>query len=617
MFFNKIKGITPKVFLITFLMVMAFFLIVMSIQTFVFAYDLIGREDDKLAGALVKSADNLSSVMEEEDIEEISQYDFIVKSMLEKFRNLSGDSVVYEFLITNAQGEIVCSLNNEIAVIFLHSDLPFYKFATLDILSDEQLYKLANTLNEKVEPLTRLANITALGIVRPESRIGDNAYALDAYKLNINGYDKMPIIGEDYTSGVKDYREDMHLGNIIGKYGGHFIHSKNNTFEYFSMMNANRKMLISAVKENKYDETKSISGAVLYETTMINRDYNLVVRAQFNPLKEIVEANKGTYLILSLIMILLTLILSFAFSRFVVKPVRRIDEKAKKLAKLDFSKDGDSEYSGNDEIGSLYNSVNTLATSLSAAISELKDENRELAKDIEREREFDIKRREFVAATSHELKTPLARIRGYAEALDLNLSEEKKDFYCKSLMNEIDIMNEMILEMLALSKLEAENYNSLDICKIDLLKITNDIVERSKKLLADKEIILETFAKSEVMECKGDYPKIERVVTNFIDNAIHYTPEGRKIQIRMTCNDCKMRFEIENEGSHVDDDILPYIWDSFYKGEKARTKSKKTVTAERTGLGLSIVKVILNLHCAEFGVKNTDKGVLFFFELDK
>ena len=633
MFFKlKLKGITIKIFLITFIMFMIFFIATISLELFISGYNLIDQKRNDLDEKLIRAGKTINDYLWEQT-GEINEYDYELKKLLSQLRkDLSDDNAVCEFLITDNDGNIVCSLRNEIKINVISNPL-LYKFAQFDHLSDNELYEIVNTLDEiegKLKNSTYFMEILGEGI--EENKFEDEYYTYISYKIDIYSVSG-PLSGKDILLS-KDYlnhytnlnSRETELKLETGKYTENFIRGKYNTPVYFSNVNENRKDLINEVSSGNfsggYEQSDLIKSVFLKEIKLVNEystlnTYNLVMRVQVKPVQSVFNNNKSTYLLLSMLMIFLSVLISYIFSKMTVKPVRKIENKAKRLAELDFSNENDGfEYNREDEIGSLYNSINTLAVNLNDAMSQLKNENKELTESIEKEKALESKRREFIAVTSHELKTPLARIRGYAEALDMNLSEDKKGFYCKSLMTEIDIMNELILDMLSLSKLEVEKYDNLNIEKIDLLKITNEIVNRNLKILADKNITLEIFSEYKTVKCRADRAKIERVISNFIDNAIHYTGEGKKIRIDLKETGEKVCFEIENEGNNIDNEIMPYIWESFYKADKARTKNKKGVTSERTGLGLSIVKAILELHQADFGVKNTQTGVAFYFELN-
>lgn len=600
-------GITGKVFTIATIMILAFFIIVMVFQFLISGYEVIRKAEDGLSGKLSKA----SSMIEEVDFSEWNPYDYESKQLLADLRrDISDESAICEFVIINTDGEIVSALHNEIA-FYSFRDV-YVKYAYFDNVSISDLYTAITELQKVVEASSIRPEVIFRGEILKESYVEQTYYAYQCYEIGCEDVVYLDHVEQAQTN----YPESIFM-DVSGKYYGEFITGAVTTSEYTAHVNENREALIAAVSEGNMEESQNLMEAVYYRTIHVDQDYAIVMRMQVNPLESVFNSMKDTYFALAILALAFSTWIAVIFSRMIVKPVQKINEKAKKLAALDFSTSNTYEYNRRDEIGSLYTSINTLAVNLDRAIAELQEKNRQLSRDIELERELDAKRREFTAATSHELKTPLARLRGYAEALQLNLSEEKKDKYCKSLMEEVDLMNGLILEMLSLSKLEAQQYEDLNLDAVDLLALTHTVTERFQKLVQDKQLGLKITCLQEQMFANCDYEKIERVVTNFVDNAVHYTPEGGQIAISIVEEGNRVLLAVENEGSHIDEEALPHIWDSFYKVDKARTKEKRSVTAERTGLGLSIVRAILQLHKAEFGAKNTEAGVKFYFYLDK
>lgn len=600
-------GITGKVFAITTVMILFFFIIVMVFQFLISGYAVIQKTEDGLLGKLSQ----ISEFVEEYDFSQFNPYDYELKQLLVDLRrNSSNENEICEFLLTDAEGNVLCALHNEIA-FYSYRDV-YVKYAYFDNIPVSELYTAIVDLKKVVDSSSIRPEVVFRGERLKDSYLEQTYYAYQCCEIGCED-----VVYLDYMEQAQSAYPNAIFMDVSGKYYDEFITGAVVTPEYTAKVNENREALITAVTENTMEETRGLVESVYYRTIPAGQDYAVVMRMQIKPLEAVFNNTKNTYFALAILAVAISTWMAVIFSNMIVKPVRKIDEKAKKLSMLDFSTSNTYQYNRNDEIGSLYTSVNTLAVNLDRAIAELQEKNKQLKKDIELERELDAKRREFTAATSHELKTPLARIRGYAEALQLNLSEEKKDKYCNSLMEEVDLMNGLILEMLALSKLEAQGYEDLNMDTVDLLSLTQTVAERFQKLVQDKELKFQISCIEQEMLAVCDYEKIERVVTNFVDNAIHYTPEGRQIEIAVKDAENRVCITVENEGSHIDEEALPHIWDSFYKVDKARTKEKRSVTAERTGLGLSIVRAILELHKAEFGAENTATGVKFYFYLDK
>lgn len=215
-------------------------------------------------------------------------------------------------------------------------------------------------------------------------------------------------------------------------------------------------------------------------------------------------------------------------------------------------------------------------------------------------------RRALVDAIGHELKTPLGIIGSYSEGLKEKIAEDKKDHYLDVIIDETQRMNELILEMLQLSKLESDAY-CLRLEQFSLNDLIKTNLKNKQKLFEDKEIVLKTKLDEEI-ELVADYLGMEKVFNNLLMNAIEHTPIGGTIEVRIE----DQKVSVQNEGQVIPEEKLNQIWESFYKVEEINNRS-----GERTGLGLAIVKQILEKHGMTYGVKNMEKGVAFWFKVNK
>ena len=214
-------------------------------------------------------------------------------------------------------------------------------------------------------------------------------------------------------------------------------------------------------------------------------------------------------------------------------------------------------------------------------------------------------RRLLVDGMSHELKTPLSLIRTYSEGLKERIAEDKKDEYLAVIIEETYKMDEMILEMLDLSKLETDAY-VLKKQDVNLRQLI-DLEKESKQKLLDQNKIQVLFEVDQTYYIKADEKRMRQVVSNLLMNAILHTPYEGKIVIRLKGN----KLEIENEGKPIPQNQKEHIWEAFYKGDTAVMDYQKG-----TGLGLAIVREILKLHQFDYGVENTRTGVKFFVRIN-
>ncbi|WP_242245957.1 cell wall metabolism sensor histidine kinase WalK [Bacillus cereus group sp. BfR-BA-01523] len=318
------------------------------------------------------------------------------------------------------------------------------------------------------------------------------------------------------------------------------------------------------------------------------------------PVDEAVQMIKDYYVYLIIFVLILIVLISFYYSNKIAKPLLQINDTTKKIAGLDFSET--IPITTKDEIGALSQNINTLSKALHSYINQLQQ-------DIEKEKQLENTRKEFIAGVSHELKTPLSIMKSCISILEDGVASNKKEYYFKAMSKEVDKMDMLIIDMLELAKFESGTYKmEMDVFHIDEMidyiceQLTSDIT--AKQLHVHKQL-----SKIEVV---ANPHRIEQVVTNFITNAIRYTPEQENIIISTIEENERVKVCVENKGAHIAPEHLEKIWDRFYRGDTSRQRSKGG-----TGLGLAISKNILELHGAEYGVSNTEDGVLFFFYLNK
>ncbi|MCQ2494611.1 MAG: HAMP domain-containing histidine kinase [Lachnospiraceae bacterium] len=295
------------------------------------------------------------------------------------------------------------------------------------------------------------------------------------------------------------------------------------------------------------------------------------------------------------------------------KPIEELNSISEKMVNLDFN----ARYTGHhvNEIGVLGDNMNKLSESLEHSISELKTANIELQKDIKKKEELDKLRQEFIANVSHELKTPLAIIQGYAEGLKDGISDdpESMQYYCEVIIDEAGKMNNMVKQFLNLNQLEYGSDKTV-MERFDITALVRNYIE-SAGMLAKQDDIKIIFECDEDIFAWGDEYKAEEVLTNYFSNAVHYCQadiNGEKyIKIDIHRTDNRIRISVFNTGSPIPEDSLPRLWDKFYKVDKARTREYGG-----SGVGLSIVKAIQENMRMGYGVENKESGVVFWYELE-
>lgn len=301
----------------------------------------------------------------------------------------------------------------------------------------------------------------------------------------------------------------------------------------------------------------------------------------------------------------LTYLVSYRFSN----PLLQINQVAKEIANMNF--DNQLDIQTNDEFGDLGRNINQMSTQLEAAIKELKLANAKLANDIELKNKIDAMRKEFIANASHELKTPISLILGYCEALKLpNLDKATNEEYLNIIMDESNKMNRLVMQLLKISQLES-GFTETQISQFSIKDLIDETSRFFSILFEEKQINLQINSVDEVVE--SDFDQLQTVLTNFLANAIHHVDESRLVRIDgIHVSDDWLRITVFNTGKHIPESEMERIWESFYKVDKARTRSYGG-----QGLGLSIAKsTLLNLG-HRYGVSNEPGGVSFFFEIKR
>ncbi|PGM64620.1 two-component sensor histidine kinase [Bacillus cereus] len=342
------------------------------------------------------------------------------------------------------------------------------------------------------------------------------------------------------------------------------------------------KLIIKPIKDK--------SGAITYIFSMTS----------LQPVDEAVQMIQEYYVYIIMFVLLLIFIASFYYSKKIARPLLQINKTTQKIANLDFSER--VPVMSKDEIGDLSQNINLLSNTLHSHIEQLQ-------RDIEKEKQLEHTRKEFISGVSHELKTPLSIMKSCISILKDGVASHKKGYYFKAMEKEVDKMDMLIVDMLELAKFESGTYKmQMDVFYID--QAIQHICEQLSMEITKKQLHVHTHLSA--IEVIANYHRIEQVITNFITNAIRYTPEKENIIISTIDEPSRIKVCIENKGAHIEEDQLDKIWDRFYRVDTARQRSQGG-----TGLGLAISKNILELHGAEYGVHNTVDGVLFYFYLQK
>lgn len=254
-----------------------------------------------------------------------------------------------------------------------------------------------------------------------------------------------------------------------------------------------------------------------------------------------------------------------------------------------------------------------MSETLEKTIKRLRSSNIELEKDIEEKSKTDEMRKQFISDVSHELKTPIALIQGYAEGLVENVieDEESKKFYAEVILDESNKMDILVKKLLELMKLEYGK-NSLTLTKFDISELINEVIRKSSKMLEEENITVNFNCDTQYVIADEFYT--EQVFNNYFTNAIKNAVEieGKKeINIEYETRQNKLRIKVFNTGENINEEDINRIWNRFYKVDTSRNREKGG-----TGIGLALVKAIMTNTGNKYGVENKIDGVEFYFDLD-
>lgn len=334
-----------------------------------------------------------------------------------------------------------------------------------------------------------------------------------------------------------------------------------------------------------------------------------LLRSPLEGIKESAKISNRFLLSIGSVLILVGIISVWFFSKRLTDPILELALLSDRMADLDF----EAKYTsgGCDEIGELGANFNRMSEKLESTICELKCANNRLKEDIEQKEKLEKMRNEFLGNVSHELKTPIALIQGYAEGLKEGVNDDPKDreFYCDVIMDEAAKMNQMVRNLLTLNQLE---FGDEDIVfeRFDLTELIRGILQ-SMEILAEQEGIRVIFRQEQRVYVWADEFKVEQVVRNYVSNAFHHVDKEKVVEVRIRTEGNKARVTVFNTGAPIAEEDVGHIWEKFYKADKAHTREYGG-----NGIGLSIVKAIMESFHQKYGVNNYDNGVEFWFELD-
>ena len=432
-----------------------------------------------------------------------------------------------------------------------------------------------------------------------------------------NTYSLLKDTKETIGQSMFEFQNKNNAQISIAYPNGKFIYTDTNNL-------GNTENLFKQIYNLYLTNSQSISSGKIFVTTSDNSNFNatitvvicgmdggsvLMVVSSVQPIREATNVLNRflPYFIVGTLII--ALFYSMMLSKYIGDPLIKLNKIAKKMSNMDFSE----RYTPleDDEINNLGTTLNFLSENLDSALTELKSKNDILQEEVEHERKIEEMRKSFIADVSHELKTPIGIIEGYAEGIRDGIVEgESKNEYLNIIIDEAHKMNKLVMDMLELSKLQSGNVKP-NIETFNIIRMIQGSLRKYNVLILDKSLEVIFNPNYEYLYVEGDTFQIEQVLSNFMTNAIKYTPIDGKIIISIEKLDNTVLISIENLGVEIAKEDLDNIWTKFYKIDKSRVRDKNS-----SGLGLSITKGILDLHNSSYGIRNTENGVLAYFTLN-
>ena len=453
------------------------------------------------------------------------------------------------------------------------------------------LYKKQNTLKSVYESLNDYYKTPGQ----------DNDLQTELEKLSIkNNFD---ILIKD-NNGINLYTTNKNFSTVIGS-----INDILDKVQGGKELESNDNFTIKKQRDSK----NGLSYMML--SGKLENGYFLYIRIPLNSIQDSVSISNNFLLMMAGFTILIASIMVTIVSKKFTEPILELNNIAKKMSNLDFSQ----KYkvtNARDEINDLGRSINTMSDKLERTIKQLRNSNIELERDIEEKSKIDEMRKTFISDVSHELKTPIALIQGYSEGLleNVNNDEESRKFYAEVILDETNKMDKLVKQLLELMKLEygKREFNNKE---FNIVELEKEVIRKTNVMIEEKQAEIK-FDENEDIRVFADDFYIEQVLTNYLTNAIKnvkemYGEKYIKISNEINKEKNKVCIKVFNTGEQISEENLNRIWNRFYKADESRHREDGG-----TGIGLAFVKAIMSNYDNNYGVRNLENGVEFYFELD-
>ena len=404
------------------------------------------------------------------------------------------------------------------------------------------------------------------------------------------------------------------VGGTCGRIIGYFSASAfNNTSKEQSAKTEDFLEETDSLEIRKIRDIETNANYILLSGKLDN-GYYTYIRIPISSIQESVRiSNRFLYLIAGIVIVVGGIAIIYISKNF-SEPISELNAIAKKMSNLDFSHKYN--VTDDDEINELGKSINVMSEKLEKTINQLRNTNIELEKDIEKKSKIDEMRKSFISDVSHELKTPIALIQGYSEGLleNVNSDPENRKFYAEVILDESNKMDKMVRQLIELTKLEYEK-REFNNRVFNIVELEKEIVRTSQVMLDEKGAEVEFDTEDKINVFADDF-YVSQIITNYLTNAIKHVEEinGEKyIKITNTLlpDKDKVRITVFNTGYNISKENLSRVWNRFFKADEARNREDGG-----SGIGLSIVRAIMNNYGNDYGVENKENGVEFYFDID-
>ncbi len=424
----------------------------------------------------------------------------------------------------------------------------------------------------------------------------DESYEIDNLEQSLRTkLSRLADEDEAYIYIFKKEKEEYKLVFETGK-GGSYITLNDNISSIGDKANAgnfkDQFYVIFREDNNQMFETLVVSDSKAQEKdylisgSFLLSNYILIVDSRLTPVEPAVMAMQSQILYISLIVIVLAIIVALLLSRSIAKPIIKINDSAKQMAKGNL----DVEFTGEG-----YKEITELNSTLNHTAQELK--------------KTETLQRELLANVSHDLRTPLTLISGYAEMMK-DIPEEKTEENISIIVDETKRLSMLVNDLLSLSRIKSRT-EELNLTVFDIKTLLESIIERQNKFFENLHARINMHTNEQKVLVKADKSKIEQVIYNFITNAINYSKEEKIVDVYLEVNNNIAIIKVRDYGIGIKEENLEHIWQRYYRVDKGLQRS-----SQGTGLGLSIIKEILEYHNFKYGVQSIEsEGSTFYFEI--